>query len=177
MNFQKLFGPLTKPREDRFFDDIIGLTDIKKLFCLALRSEEPTHMLLIGPPASAKTMFLLALRQHLKDSYFIDGGNTTKAWIIDHLFKNCAPYLLIDEIDKVSPRDQTFLLNLLEAGIITETKYGKTRQAEIKTSVFATWNDPRKLSSPNGLCILRTCMMHSGIIGLHEGQLKSMREQ
>jgi len=43
----------------------------------------------------------MSLRQHLKDSYFVDGGNTSKAGIIDYLFKNCAPYLLIDEIDKM----------------------------------------------------------------------------
>ena len=115
---------------------------------MALRSHEPSQILLSGPPASAKTMFLLSLRQHLKDSYFIDGGNTTKAGIIDYLFKNRSPYLLIDEIDKMSPRDQTFLLNLMETGIITETKYGKTREAEIKTSLFATCNDSRKLSAP-----------------------------
>jgi MoxR-like ATPase len=88
-------------------------------------------------------MFLLSLRQHLKDSYFVDGGNATRAGIIDYLFKNRATYLLIDEIDKMSPRDQTFLLNLMETGIITEMKYGKTREAEIKTSVFATCNDCR----------------------------------
>jgi len=90
----------------------------------------------------------MSFRQRLKDSYFVDGGNTTKAGIIDYLFKNRAPYLLIDEIDKMSPRDQTFLLNLMETGIVGETKYAKTRQAEIKTSVFATCNDPRKLSAP-----------------------------
>jgi holliday junction DNA helicase RuvB len=115
---------------------------------LALRSEEPTHLLLSGPPASAKTMFLLSLKKRLKDSYFVDGGNTTKAGIIGYLFKNRAPYLLIDEFDKMSPRDQTFLLNLMETGIVTETKYGKTREAKIKTSVFATCNDSRKLSAP-----------------------------
>jgi holliday junction DNA helicase RuvB len=148
MNFQKLFGPLTRSREDRFFDDIIGHEHIKRLFGLALKSDEPTHILLSGPPASAKTMLLISLRQHVKESYFIDGGNTTKAGIIDYLFKNRAPYLLIDEIDKMSPRDQTFFLNLMETGIVRETKYGKTRQAEIKTSVFATSNDPRRLSEP-----------------------------
>jgi MoxR-like ATPase len=62
--------------------------------------------------------------------------------------KNRAPYLIIDEIDKMSPRDQTFLLNLMETGIIAETKYGKTREAEIKTSVFATSNNSGKLTAP-----------------------------
>ena len=56
--------------------------------------------------------------------------------------------LLLDEIDKTSPRDQTFLLNLMETGIVAETKIGKTREIEIKTSIFATCNDPRKLSAP-----------------------------
>ncbi len=147
MNFQKLFAHLIKPREEIFFDEIIGHEHIKRLFGLALRSHEPTHILLSGPPASTKTMFLMSLRQHLTDSYFIDGGNATKAGIIDYLFKNRSPFLLLDEIDKMSPRDQTFLLNLMETGIITESKYGKTREAEIKTSVFATCNDPRKLSA------------------------------
>jgi MoxR-like ATPase len=105
MNFQKLFGSLTRSREFRFFDDIIGHEHIKRLFGLALRSDDPAHILLSGPPASAKTMFLLSLRQHLKDSYFIDGGNATKAGIIDCLFKSRAPYLLRDEIDKMYPRD------------------------------------------------------------------------
>jgi MoxR-like ATPase len=59
-----------------------------------------------------------------------------------------APYLLIAEIEKIPSKDQTFLLNLMEIGIVSETKYGKTRQAEIKTSVFATCNDSRKLSAP-----------------------------
>lgn len=115
---------------------------------MALRSQGANHILLSGVPASAKTMFLLTLRHHLKDSCFIDGGNTSKAGIIDYLFKSRAPCLLIDEIDKMSPRDQTFLLNLMEIGILTETKNGKTREAEIKTSVFATCKDPRKLSAP-----------------------------
>ena len=101
MNFQRLFGPLTRTREDRVFGDIIGHEHIKRLFGLALRSQGATHILLSGQPASAKTMFLLSLRRHLNDSYFVDGGNTTKAGIIDHLFKNRAPYLLIDEIDKI----------------------------------------------------------------------------
>jgi Holliday junction DNA helicase RuvB len=148
MNFQKLFGPLTWSREDRFFNDIIGHEHIKRLFGLALRSEGPIHILLSGPPASAKTMFLLSLRQHLRNSYFVDGGNTTKAGIIDYLFKNRPRYLLAYEIDKMSPRDQASLLNLMENGMLSETKYGRTRQAEIKTSVFATSNDPRKLSVP-----------------------------
>jgi Holliday junction DNA helicase RuvB len=168
MNFQKLFVPWRRSREDIFCDDIIGHEDIKRLFYLVLRSEEPTHIVLSGPPASAKTMFLTSLRQHLKDSYFIDGGNATKAGIIDYLLENRAPCLLIDEIDKMSTRDQTFLLNLMETGIITETKYGKTREAEIKASVFATCNDSRKWHvhlKTSSLCIKSSNSLVLQIIG------------
>jgi len=89
----------------------------------------------------------MSLLQHLKNAYFIDGGNSTKAGMIDYLFENRPRYLLIDEIDKISAPNQTFLLNLMETGIISETKYGKTRQTRINTSIFATSNDSRKLSA------------------------------
>ena len=36
----------------------------------------------------------------------------------------------------------------METGIVSETKYEKTSEAEIKISVFATCNDPRRLSAP-----------------------------
>ena len=36
----------------------------------------------------------------------------------------------------------------METGIVSETKYGKTRSAQMKTSVFATSNNIKKLSSP-----------------------------
>jgi holliday junction DNA helicase RuvB len=146
MNFQRLVGLLKKSHEKGPFEDIIGYEHIKRLFMMALDSESRTHILLVGLPASAKTMFLTSLLRHLKNSYFVDGGNATKAGMIDYLFENRPRYLLIDEIDKIAPEYQTFLLNLMETEIICETKYAKTRETKMDTSVFATSNDPRKLS-------------------------------
>jgi MoxR-like ATPase len=74
-----------------------------------------------APPASAKTMFLDSLSK-LKSSYFVDGASTTKSGLIDCLFLNNPKYLLIDEIDKMSAKDQAMLLNLMETGIVSETK-------------------------------------------------------
>src|SRR5918992_4558615 len=37
------------------FNDIVGYDDIKKLFIMAINSIEPIHIILTGPPASAKT--------------------------------------------------------------------------------------------------------------------------
>jgi hypothetical protein len=45
----------------RLFDDIYGYDDIKRLFRMALESTYATSILLSGPPASAKTLFLLCL--------------------------------------------------------------------------------------------------------------------
>ena len=138
MNFQRLIGILTKSQDDTMFQDIVGYDNIKRLFRMTLDSNSNSHILLTGPPASAKTMFLMSLLQHLKNSYFVDGGNATKAGLIDYLFENQPRYLLIDEIDKSVPKHQTFLLNLMETGIISETKYRKTRESKMDISVFAT---------------------------------------
>ena len=46
-------------------------------------------------------------------------------------------------------KDQTFLLNLMETGILTETKHKKTRTAtNVKTWVFATSNNTEKIIAP-----------------------------
>jgi len=103
---------------------------------------------LVGPPASAKTMFLTSLMHKLKNAYFTDGVNSTKAGTIDYLVTNKPRYLLIDEFDKMSSKDQVILLNLMETGIVSETKYGKTRSLRMRTSVFATSNTVENISKP-----------------------------
>src|SRR5918912_4050023 len=133
-----LFSPSDK-REDKLFADIYGCDDIKKLFRMALESIHTCSILLTGPPASAKTLFLQSLLK-LKDSYFIDCSNATKSGIVDYVFEQKPKYLLLDELDKLSKKDQTFLLNMMETGIVSETKYNKTRDMETKTSVYATSN-------------------------------------
>jgi hypothetical protein len=47
---------------------IEGLDDIKEMMLRALESHERAHTLLIGPPASAKSLFMLELEKlcHLK---------------------------------------------------------------------------------------------------------------
>jgi predicted ATPase with chaperone activity len=78
MNFQRLMALLTKSQDNGLFQDIVGYDHIKRLFRMALESDSTTHILLTGPPASAKTMFLTSLLCSLKHAYFVDGGNATK---------------------------------------------------------------------------------------------------
>src|ERR1051325_4168284 len=70
---------------------------VKRLLKMSIDADEPVHMLLVGPPASAKTMFIKSLMK-LNNSYFTDGGNSTKAGMLEYIFDNRPRYLLIDEI-------------------------------------------------------------------------------
>jgi holliday junction DNA helicase RuvB len=134
-------------KEDNLFADIYGCDDIKKVFRMALESIHTCSILLTGPPTSAKTLFLQSLMK-LRDSCFMDCSNATKSGIVDYVFNHKPKYLLLDELDKLSRKDQTFLLNLIETGIVSETKYNKTRKMELKTSVFATSNSIEKIIIP-----------------------------
>jgi MoxR-like ATPase len=111
MKFCKiLLSKIIKTDNNRLFEDIIDYDRIKRLFRMALESDSAIHILLVGPPASAKTTFLTSLIHQLKNSYFADGTNSSKAGMIDYIFENKPRYLLVDEIDKMSPKDQAFLL-------------------------------------------------------------------
>ena len=121
------------------FDIISGFDDIKFVFQKSLESDEPVHILLIGPPACAKTLFLLELSR-IQGAFYVLGGSTTKAGLTDALFTLQPRILLIDEIDKMNAEDLTTLLSLMETGIVKETKYGKTREIRLRTWVFAAGN-------------------------------------
>jgi holliday junction DNA helicase RuvB len=130
------------------FEQIVGQNDIKQIFAKAILSKRPVHILLVGSPGSAKTMFLTEIMRQYKESYFIVGSNTTKAGLLNQLFERRPKFLLIDELEKMSVTDQTSLLHLMETGIISETKINKTRQMELTSWVFATANSCQKIIEP-----------------------------
>jgi Holliday junction DNA helicase RuvB len=130
------------------FQKIVGHADIKLILSKAILSERPVHVLLVGKPGCAKTMFLTEIMLHHKTSYFVVGSNTTKAGLVNQLFARRPKFLLIDELEKMSMTDQTALLHLMETGIISETKINKTRQIELTSWVFATANSCQKIIEP-----------------------------
>lgn len=132
---------------DTLFENIIGYDDIKKIFLFAIKSHLPVHILLIGPPGSAKTLFLMECMK-IHRSYFTLGSHSTKAGMLDYLFNNRPRNLIIDEIEYMPFKDQAALLSLMETGILSETKFDKTRKAVLKTWVFASCNDEKKLLTP-----------------------------
>jgi holliday junction DNA helicase RuvB len=130
------------------FENIVGHSDIKLILNKAILSHNPVHVLLIGRPGCAKTMFLTEMMRRLKNSYFIVGSNSSKSGIITQLFIKRPKFLLIDELDKMSGNDQVSLLHLMETGLISETKVRKTRQLELVSGVFATANNREKIIKP-----------------------------
>jgi MoxR-like ATPase len=140
----------TKPlvsKKHSLFDDIIGFEDVKQLFEMAIQAEKPVHLLLCGPPASAKSLFMRSLTR-LERSYYAVGSSSTKSGIFDYLFEHRPRYFIIDELDKMNKKDQTSLLNLMESGILSELKHKQRRTTQLKTWVFASSNSTDKLLPP-----------------------------
>ena len=119
-------GTVTPITEEEFFSDIIGYPDIKKILVKCILSNS-MHVILDGPPASAKSMFLLAMESKLENIYYVDGTNATGPGMVKYLFENDVKYLLLDEVEKMSIANQNVLLNVMETGILTSTKVKNTK--------------------------------------------------
>lgn len=129
---------------NRLFDPVIGFDDIKEIFQLSLHADKPVHILLVGPPGSAKSLFMSCLTK-LERSYYAVGSSSTGSGIFDYLFEHRPRYFIMDEIEKMSKRDQASLLNLMESGLLSELKHRQQRTTQLKTWVFASANDADKL--------------------------------
>jgi Holliday junction DNA helicase RuvB len=114
----------------------------------AIVSKNPIHILLVGRPGSAKTMFLSEINRLFKSSIFVVGSNTTKAGLTNQLFDSRPKYVLVDELEKMSYSDQNSLLHLMENGIVSESKFNKTRDMTLRSSVFASANSCVKIIEP-----------------------------
>jgi MoxR-like ATPase len=138
---------IIRTSKQSLFDDIVGFEDIKSLYKMAIKAERPVHLLLCGPPASAKSLFMRSLTK-LERSYYAVGSSSTKSGIFDYLFEYRPRYFIIDELEKMNRKDQTSLLNLMESGILSELKHNQQRTTQLKTWIFASCNGTDKLLLP-----------------------------
>ena len=121
---------------DNLFDIIVGHDNIKTIVKYAIDANKPVHLLFSGPPASAKTLFLMELAK-LPSSYYCLAQTTSQAGLSNLLFIYQPDFLLIDEVERLSGDHIGVLNSLMATGIISESKYGKTRSMELTTKVFA----------------------------------------
>ena len=70
--------------QEEMFEDIIGHDDIKELLTAVLFAEKPVHVLLAGPPALAKSLFLWDVERVCgEQAIWLVGSATSKAGLWD----------------------------------------------------------------------------------------------
>jgi Holliday junction DNA helicase RuvB len=127
------------------FSVIEGYDDLKRVFGMSLGAEKPVHILLVGPPATAKTMFLMEIEK-LPESRFVIAGTMTRVGLRDVLFYEKPKYLLIDELDKINDRDDlSALLTWMESGRVVVTTHNVSKSVEGVGWVFAAANSASRL--------------------------------
>jgi len=150
---------------DDLFVDIIGHDEVKELLTAALSAEKPVHVLLSGPPALAKTLFLWDLeRAGGEAALWLVGSATSKAGLWDVVAERRPRWLLIDELDKMVAVDTAALLSLMEGGRMVRAKVGRQMEERVPIWVIAATNDERRLSPElRSRFAVRTMRPYSGI--------------
>jgi len=126
------------------FDDILGYDDLKTTILNMLEKDRNTGLLMVGPPASAKSMILTAL-ENLNNAIYVTMSQTTKVGLNELILNEQPAILLLDELDKASRRDYTTLLSLMQTGIVQKTVYGNHMSEVVKTKVFAASNSSKSI--------------------------------
>jgi len=126
------------------FDVIEGYDELKEFIKMSLKAEEPVHVLLVGAPGTAKSLFLMEIER--LGARFITAGTSTKVGIRDIIYDELPRILIIDEIDKIAdPKDLSSLLTWMETGRIVITKHGLRDERRGKGWVFAAANTLKRL--------------------------------
>jgi Holliday junction DNA helicase RuvB len=105
------------------FGLIEGYQDLRDIIGRALETDENYNLLLVGPPASSKTLFLMGILDIRKDRVYFDGSNTTNR-ILDVLEEKRPKIILLDELDKMGKFWQNQLLNFMEYGRVDAARGG-----------------------------------------------------
>jgi len=140
---------LDPPREvtEDLFVDIIGHEEVKDLLQAVLLVEKPVHVMLTGPPALAKTLFLWDIEQTFgEQAIWLVGSATSKAGLWDLVAEREPKILLIDEMDKMNASDMAALLTLMEGGRLVRAKRGRELDIHNPLKVIAASNRLEKLS-------------------------------
>jgi Holliday junction DNA helicase RuvB len=132
---------------DNLFEDIIGHDEVKELLKASLLAEKPVHVLLTGPPALAKTLFLWDIEQAGGEkAIWLVGSATSKAGLWDMVAERQPQILLIDELDKMNAADTAALLTMMEGGRLVRAKKGRELDLSNPLRVVAASNRMDMLS-------------------------------
>ena len=132
---------------DSLFDLVVGHEKAKTILRMALKATSAVHVLLKGPPGTAKTLFLSDIARLPGGEYYV-GTSTTKSGILGLLLQVKPRILVIDELDKMSSTDQSALLTLMETGMVTRLMHGIQERVQMETRVFAGANLDKYIQDP-----------------------------
>jgi Holliday junction DNA helicase RuvB len=105
------------------------------------------HVLLAGPPALAKSLFLWDIEQAAGErAIWLVGSATSKAGLWDVVSEREPQILLIDELDKMNAADTAALLSLMEGGRLVRAKRGRELNLRNQLRVVAASNRLSMLS-------------------------------
>jgi Holliday junction DNA helicase RuvB len=126
---------------DGLFADIIGHDEVKELLLACLQAEKPVHVLLAGPPALAKSLFLWDIERAAGEkAIWLVGSATSKAGLWDIVAERHPQIILIDELDKMNAADTAALLSMMEGGRLVRAKRGRELNLSNQLRVVAASN-------------------------------------
>lgn len=132
---------------DNLFEDIIGHGEVKELLKACLLAEKPVHVLLAGPPALAKTLFLWDIEKAGGErAIWLVGSATSKSGLWDLVAERQPRIILIDELDKMNAADTAALLSMMEGGRLVRAKKGRELDITHQIWVVAATNRLYSLS-------------------------------
>lgn len=130
---------------DDLFACIINYDDVKDEIRYTLIEGKRNHYLMVGPPATAKSLFLMELAR-LSGTYQATGSTVTGPGLTDALLTYQPRILILDELDKVKMDITAVLLSAMETGDILQTKYRRHSGKRIDLNVFAAANSDKHLA-------------------------------
>jgi Holliday junction DNA helicase RuvB len=129
------------------FEDIIGHDEVKELLTASLLADKPVHVLLAGPPALAKSLFLWDIERAAGErAVWLVGSATSRAGLWDLVAERQPRIILIDELDKMNAADTAALLSMMEGGRLVRAKKGRELDLNIPLRVIAASNRLNVLS-------------------------------
>lgn len=139
--------PLTE-QANTFFDKVYKLENLKRTVYQNITSEKKQiNTLLIGPPATAKSLIAQTIREKCNDVVYYDGATGgSGAGLINVLRENekTAKFIIIDEIDKMKKNDQNVLLGLLGNGSVDKDLKSENIHLKMDVKIIMTANSNKK---------------------------------
>ncbi len=131
----------------KLFENIIGHDNVKEILARSITRNLGIHWLLVGPPASARSMILMDIEDKVPGAIFVSGTRLNKEGLLELLRTQKPKFLLIDELDKCGPSTLNPLLTLCEHKRIVSTTKSDPFDIGLDTVILGTANYSDSLQS------------------------------